>query len=800
MTERSSRIRELFDGALDLPREERATYLDTACGDDAELRRRVQSLLDAHDRAEGFLEGNVAGLAGEIEPIVAGAFVGSYRIVRKIGEGGMGLVFEAEQREPHRAVALKVIRGGAFVSEETVRMFRREAQTLARLRHPGIGAIYEAGRTEDGRHFFAMELVRGETLDAWLDARRRPLRDEDELRLRLGLFVRICDAVQYAHQNGVIHRDLKPSNILILPSKGNEDPPEIKILDFGLARITDVDVAVTTVHSVAGRIQGTLPYMSPEQTRGRPDEVDTRSDVYTLGVLLYRMLTGIVPIAIDGLTLLESIRAIEERAPRSLRSALPGGAPRLQELEAIVRKALEKAPSRRYPGAAALAEDVLRFLANQPVLARVPSAAYQLRKMIARHRVPFAFAAVLLFVLTTFAVTATYQARRIARDAASARRVAGYLAALFESGGPGVLAEPGPGVREILDRGAAEIRKAFEKDPLSYGRLAGNLGAAYMSGGAFRQAGPFLEESHATLADVLGSAHPETAAAAGRLARHRHAMGRYEEAETLYREALAGEGSPAAAAGILAAMGAVARSRDDLAGAEARYRETLSLLASETDRASAALRVRASEGLADALYASGEHAEAVAAGRDAVARAEETLGASTPVVGRLLAELSLYYLAEGRPEEAVRAAARALDVAGDALAGPSPDLANVLRILALLGDTRLRAAGTGDRWSEVVGRLDALLDAPTDGAREVLESRDESDEIALARLLSVQGRVLTTDQPFAASTLESLAAIYAAGGRKDESRALYRRCAEIRARHLGSEHPDAVRAARLAKE
>jgi serine/threonine protein kinase len=797
MTGRSSRVRELFDGALDRSREERAAYLDAACGDDDELRRRVQSLIDAHDRAEGFLERGTAELSVASEPIVSGAFVGPYRIVRKIGEGGMGLVFEAEQREPRRPVALKVIRGGAFVSEETVRMFRREAQTLARLRHPGIGAIYEAGRTEDGRHFFAMELVRGETLDAWLDTRRRPVRDETEIRIRLGLFVRICEAVQYAHQHGVIHRDLKPSNILILPPKAGDEVPEIKILDFGLARITDVDVAVTTVHTAAGRIQGTLAYMSPEQTRGRPEEVDTRSDVYTLGVVLYRMLTGTVPVAVEGLSLLEALRAIEERAPRSFRSAIPGGAPRLKELEAIVLKAIEKQPARRYPGAAALADDLHRFLANQPVLARVPSAAYQLRKMVARHRAPFAFGAVLLFVLTTFAVTATYQARRIARDATSARRVAGYLAALFESGGPGVLAEPGPGVREILDRGAAEIRKAFEKDPLSYGRLAGNLGAAYMAGGAFREAGPFLEESHATLAEVLGSDHPETASAAGRLAQHRHAMGRYDEAEALYGEALAGTGPPAAAAAILAAMGAVARARTDLASAEARYREALALLAVETGRASGALRVRAAEGLAEALGASGRHTEAVAVGREAVARAEETLGESTPVVGRLVAELSLYYNADGRRDEAFHAASRALHIANDALAGPSPDLTNVLRILAMLGDPGLRTGSFAVRWSEVVERLDALLDAPTKGAREVLQSRDEADETALARLLSVQGRILTTDQPFAASSLESLAAIYASAGRSDESLALYRRCAEIRARHLGVGHPDAVRAARL---
>ena len=226
--------------------------------------------------------------------------IGDFRIVRKLGEGGMGVVYEAEQQHPRRPVALKVIRGGAHVSPDTLKLFRREIQTLARLNHSGIAQLYEAGVTDDGMHFFAMELVRGQPLSDWLRSRPKGPMTPIEMKIRLGLFRKICDAVAYAHQKGVIHRDLKPGNVLVpKPVAGSSMPdlvPEIKILDFGLARITDSDVQATTFITEMGKVQGTLPYMSPEQVRGNPDEIDLRTDVYALGVMLYEMVTGPPPL------------------------------------------------------------------------------------------------------------------------------------------------------------------------------------------------------------------------------------------------------------------------------------------------------------------------------------------------------------------------------------------------------------------------------------------------------------------------------------------------------------------------
>lgn len=295
--------------------------------------------------------------------------IGSYRIIRRLGEGGMGIVYEGEQETPKRLVAIKVIRGGKAADEFRVRLFQREAETLARLKHPAIGAIYEAGRTDEGEHYFAMELVRGMPLNEYVRAGDIP-----RVR-RLELFCALCEAINYAHQRGVIHRDLKPTNILVdadgLP----------KILDFGLARISDPEAVMTTMTGV-GRLMGTLPYMSPEEASGNLDAVDTRSDVYSLGVMFYELLTDRLPYAVRRAAIPDAIRTICEETPRRPSSTNPT---LRGDLDTICLKALEKEASRRYQSAAAMAEDIERYLTDQPILARRAGVLYRLRKFIVRH-------------------------------------------------------------------------------------------------------------------------------------------------------------------------------------------------------------------------------------------------------------------------------------------------------------------------------------------------------------------------------------------------------------------------------
>src|SRR5262245_43651731 len=459
--ERWRHIERLYHAALERGADEQAAFLSEACDGDEALRVEVESLLRRDASAERFFEAPALEVAAHLQveeqtaetfdtlihtnsdPFKPGSgsspvssiFIGDHRIFRKLGEGGMGVVYEAEQQHPRRLVALKVIRGGRLVDEYQIKLFQREAQALARLKHPGIAAIYEAGRTGDGQHYFVMELVRGIPLLDYVKGRRLTgAQAPSNIRRQLELFLKICEAISYAHQRGVIHRDLKPANIMVADesykSEGQSlDGPvvrrvEVKVLDFGLARITDEDGAGASGLSQAGHVRGTLPYMSPEQVRGDHDQIDVRADVYALGVILYELLTERLPYDLEHATLPQAIHIICEQAPKPLSRAWGESSDREsrkteridRDVETIALKALEKDPERRYRSAAAMAEDVTRYLTNQPIQARPPSALYQIRKLVARHKVPFASLATVFALLLGFAITMAALSARIARE------------------------------------------------------------------------------------------------------------------------------------------------------------------------------------------------------------------------------------------------------------------------------------------------------------------------------------------------------------------------------------------------
>ncbi len=368
-------VEALFQQAAEMEPKKRGAFLNEQCAGDPDLRAAVEELLVFDTKAQSvpdFLNSPAVVRAMLRLPAEPGLplHIGRYRILRRHGEGGMGTVYEAEQDNPRRTVALKVIRP-SLVSPELVKRFSHEAQILARLQHTGIAQVYEAGMGEDGQPFFAMEFIRGMPLDEY--ARNRG----QSAAARLELLAKVCDAVQHAHEKGVIHRDLKPGNILV------DETGQPKVLDFGVAHVTAADLLTSASRTQAGQLLGTLSYMSPEQIAADPAGLDGRSDVYTLGVILFELLAHRLPYQLEQLPAHEVVRVIREQEPSRLGSidTIYRG-----DVEIIVSKTLEKDKTRRYATAGDLASDIRRYLRGEAILARPASVLYQLRKFARRHR------------------------------------------------------------------------------------------------------------------------------------------------------------------------------------------------------------------------------------------------------------------------------------------------------------------------------------------------------------------------------------------------------------------------------
>jgi len=698
------------------------------------------------DEETASLDRQTAGSAPAAQS--TGWVMGNYRILQKLGEGGMGVVYQAEQSHPRRLVALKVIRGGRFVDEHRVRLFQREADALARLRHPGIATIYESGRTDEGQHYFSMELVQGRPLSAFL-------KQGVDRKTRLGLFLKVCGAVSYAHRRGVIHRDLKPSNILVLAEAGENAVPDVKVLDFGLARIMDPDAANATVAGV----YGTPAYMSPEQARGNPDEIDTRTDVYSLGVILYKLLTGRLPYDVQGKPLTEAVRTILETPPER-----PAADSRLDnDLETIVLKALEKEPERRYQSVAALAEDLERYQTNQPILARPPSTLYQIRKLVARHKAAFGSAAALVVMLAGFAVVMTVQAGRIARErdranqeAETARQVSDFLAGLFEVSDPSQARGKTVSARDLLDRGAEKIEREMKDQPLTQARMQFTIGTVYMEMGLNEPAAKLLEGALHTRRSRLGENNPDVAENLYRLARAYSNQGQYPKAESLFRRALA-------------------------------IRETI--------RGPEHMEVAASiYGLAGNLNSQGRFAEAEKLALRSLAIREKLQGPEHVEVAEGLNELGLLSGYLGRPQEGERMFRRSMEIVEKNLGADHPympallnNLGNNLRDQGKFAE----AAGMMTRSvairEKIYGPVSAQVGQGLANLANIYLGQKlfAKAEPLLLRSLEVREKSLGPAHRDVAHSLDRLGQVYHGQGKYAEALRLYERARRIEEVALG---------------
>ena len=497
---------------------------------------------DPHPTATRHTVAAPEGIRPERPPLPA--CIGGYRILALLGQGGMGTVYQAEQQHPHRMVALKVIRPGA-ASDQLLRRFEREAQALGRLQHPGIAQIYEAGTADSGlgpQPYFAMEFIQGRPLLEYADAQRLKTRE------RLALMAQVCEGVDHAHQRGIIHRDLKPGNILV------DQHGQPKILDFGVARVTDSDAQVTR-QTELGQLVGTLAYMSPEQVLADPLALDARSDVYALGVVLYELLASRLPYTTQGKAIHEWVQAIREEEPARLSSihrSYRG------DIDTIVAKALEKDKARRYASAADLAGDIRRYLTDEPIVARPPSTAYQLRKFARRHKALVAGTAAVFLALvagvmaSTWAAVRAHRAERAAeaqrkradQEAETARAVSDFLQndllaqASAANQSPGAKPDPDLKVRTALDRAAARIPGRFDRQPELEAAIRDTIGKTYYQLGLFPEARKQLERALDLYRRTLGEDSPKTLTTMSRLGRTAWLQGDYPEAETLLSRAL----------------------------------------------------------------------------------------------------------------------------------------------------------------------------------------------------------------------------------------------------------------------
>ena len=698
--------------------------------------------------------------------------VGPYRIVRVLGEGGMGIVYEAAETGPvRRRVAVKVIRAGLRSDDITAR-FEAERQALALMDHPGIAKVFNAGETETGDPYFAMELVKGLPIDDFCDTQK--LSTEG----RLQLFIAVCEAVQHAHQKGVIHRDIKPSNVLVTEQDGRPQP---KIIDFGIAKALGLQLTDKTYLTQAGFPIGTAAYMSPEQAGSSGVDVDTRTDIYSLGVILYLLLVGRLPVEPSGQNIhaffyklasgdsqaprpsvrfsqLGQIQAALAEArrtnPEHLRRDLSG------DLDWIVMKSLDPNRARRYDTAIAFAADIERLLAHQPVTACPPTTIYRFKKFVRRNRAPVAaaaFAGLALVFSTAFAATGMVRARRAERlaanEAAAAQQVGSFMVDVFKLEGSEAARAERITALELLDRGAKRSELVLANQPTLQGRMMYTIGRAYASLGLYNAATAQFERALRARVRALGPNDP--------------AVGDTE-----------------------LAIGQAKMSFGDMAAAEQHFARALEIRERSVGAADTAT-ASVLAGLASLRWRQGKNAEAESLYGRAIAIDEAKLGKNAAPVARDLAGLGIVFWAQKRYSDAEPLMRRSLSIRESILGAGHPDLASLMNNLGALYWSQGRYADALPLYERTRTTYERSLDPTHPNVAANLNNLGETywklgryteAEPLLRRALSIKEARLGGEDPSLAITLNALAGVLRDSGRPAEAEVAYKRALDIRRR------------------
>ncbi len=792
MNDAPNRDVQVFTEALRLPADQRAAYLERACGGDAGMRERVEVLLKAHESVGDFLEQSPRLASSAARTSIpagekSGDHIGRYKLLQQIGEGGWGVVYLAEQKEPvRRRVALKIIKPG-MDTKSVIARFEAERQALALMDHPNIAKVFDAGATESGRPYFVMELVRGIKITDYCDQNSLTTAE------RLCLFVQVCQAVQHAHQKGIIHRDIKPSNILVTTSAEGAAVPVV--IDFGIAKATtNQQLTDKTLFTVSQMLIGTPAYMSPEQAALTSVDVDTRTDIYSLGVLLYELLTGTPPF--DTAELLKVgfdeirrvIREQEPARPSTKLSKLTGKdlakaaghrnmePPRLirslrGDLDWIVMKALEKDRKRRYETANGLSLDVQRFLANETVLARPPNLLYRFQKAVLRNKLVFAGLGIIALLLVAgLAVVLTLLARErtALREAeaqsAKSQQITQFLENMLQGVGPSAArGRDTTMLREILDRTADNVSAGMTNQPAVEAQLRSLVGRLYLEIGDYDKAEQMHRAELALCQARLGSNSRETAGALNDLGLTLARENKFAEAEGVDQDALrvwrrqpGDEDSNVAAS--LSSLAEMYAQLGKITQAEPLIRQALAIrqkcFGDQSLEVADSLR-----SLSIVLGDEGKWNESETLARRVLTIRRQILGPLDPKVATSLTDVAWAVGAQHRLDEAESLEQEALTIRRKVLGVNHPDVAKSLYLM-------------GERMRE----------------------RNDLDDAYsyLSSALAMQRQLLGEDNPTTLDTMRSLGMTLEAQGRLAEAESIHRQAVALWRKRGDPEIPQAI--------